>query len=189
MHVYTRPLRDRANLISRECRKSKQGEHETCHVRNRDQKRAATTACATAVCVVYLVWGPTMCVWLLHWYEARRCVFGCCIGRETLTLLVVVSRSPAVHQPPTNTPWLLAQKVKKSFKNGSSCSCAAAVLLLWTDFVTAHTPRTHTWYMLNEAHKYTHTLASTVCCCQKRESSHGGCCLIVTATSTEPRGL
>ena len=40
------------------------------------------------------------------WYVVRWCVFGCCIEYEN----VVMVRSSAVYQSPTNTPWLPTQR-------------------------------------------------------------------------------
>ena len=72
-------------------------------------------------------------------------VFDCCIGCEN----VVVVRSSAVHQPHTYTVTTGTNASLDNLKHGWRCTAAAsaAMLLLYTDFVTAHTheriPRTH----------------------------------------------
>ena len=78
--LYKVSLRDGVNLISRGRRKSKNGEHSLSNdtYENRSyrtqkmsgivqKKRDTAIAILTAVCFVYLVCGPTRCVWLLHW--------------------------------------------------------------------------------------------------------------------------
>ena len=117
--------------------------------------------------------------------------FDCCIGCDTVTA-VVVAWSPAVHQPHIRTPRLLAQG--ESLRHGS-CNCIVAVLLMYTrtDFVTAHTPRTHTEYMQKRTSIHIHTEEPPLaaqrdssqrgCCCAVTQR---GCCCAVTATSTEP---
>ena len=62
------------------------------------------------------------------WNENRRCVFDRCSGHEN----VVVVQFPAVHQPHTHTPRLLAQR--KNLKTRLPLSAAAVLqvyLVLW----------------------------------------------------------
>ena len=55
----------------------------------------------------------------------------------------------------------------KSWKRGLGCT-AAAVRLLYTDFVIAHTPRTHTWYIQERTNIHIHTESRPVTIAKKR---------------------
>ena len=70
-----------------------------------------------------------------------------CVGREH----VVMCRGSIIScccAPTSHTRYRDYFHKGKSLKHGCRCTAAAAVLLLpYADFVIAHTPRTHTWYI------------------------------------------
>ena len=65
------------------------------------------------------------------------------------------------------------------------CRCTAGAVLLYTCFVTAHTPLTHTWCIQQRSNLHIHTGAPPVAVAK---SVQRGCCCSVTATSPEPGG-
>ena len=99
---------------------------------------------------------------------------------------VVVARCPALHQPHTHTPRLLAQRpeLKSWLLQLCCCCCAAAVnvLILWQHTRNALIlPGTYT-----TAQAYACARKHRLCDCHKGESSQRGCCCAVTATKAEP---
>ena len=81
----------------------------------------------------------------------------------------------------TNHTYTSTTATSKSLKH--DCRCTAAVLL-YTDFMTARTPRPHTWYIL---HTHAHTNAPCVAITKER-SQDGYCCTVTATSSTESGG-
>ena len=75
----------------------------------------------------------------------------------------------------------------ESLKHGCRCTAAAAVVLLCTEFVTAHTPRTHSWHIRKRTNIHVHTKAPYMAV--TREGSQRSCCCTRAATIIEPGGL
>ena len=122
-------------------------------------------------------------------YPVRRCVSDLCIGH-----VVVVVRSPVVHQPHAHRTW----HEGKILKHGCRCAAAAAVLLYTVFFVVARlsgceetrstallhrcapmtTHSIHICRVHTEAHIHTITHRSTVCGCHKREPTHSAAAVL-----------
>ena len=75
-------------------------------------------------------------------------MFDCCIGRENVVVVHMLLCTNHTHIVSRRDHWHRG----KNLKHG--CCCTAAALLLYIEFVTAHTQLTHTWYIQKCAHMH-----------------------------------
>ena len=85
-----------------------------------------------------------------------------------------------MHQPHTHSPGLLTQRQELETRLVLLLCCSCIPI-----FVTAHTPRTHTWYIQKRTNIQIHAEASSVAVTKQRAC---GCYCTATATSIEPGG-
>ena len=79
------------------------------------------------------------------WYEVRRYVFECCVGRENAFVLDLMLCNN--HTGKRYGYWHKGKSLKHGCRCCCRCCCCAAAVPLYADFVIAHTPRTHMWYL------------------------------------------